>query len=370
MAAGQYERLFPFDYERKLSSYSSCTGYSAYSSDTCKTNDSSASSPQIRISLQYRLYYDLDNGDLILHVLQAHFTPVWQAGIDGLTQSSPERQKPLPYRDTYVTFTLRAPGRERRCGQTKISHTDNSQTVNYDEVFALPVNHEALLEQRLHFDIFCYNSYSRPQILGSADTLVDTDVLDGTERWIDLATKSASPTSENLREINDGSARSEILIFLSFHIAREELTVDILKAKNVTGLFPVRSQSETSTEVYVKTCLIINEQKIKRRTNAQYLHRATNATAVWNESLSYPVKYAQLEQCVLLLYVVEHRKDTQREKTVGKCVIGPFGGASTDGYLQWQQQGSASVIRSNAMWHTVVRYSTDKKAQKEKLDSE
>lgn len=84
-------------------------------------------------------------------------------------------------------------------------------------------------------------------MLGSADTWVDTDVLDSTERWIDLAANSTSPTSENLREINNGSARSEILIFLSFYIAREELTVDILKAKNVTGLFPVRSQSETST---------------------------------------------------------------------------------------------------------------------------
>ena len=74
-------------------------------------------------------------------------------------------------------------------------------------------------------------------------------MLDNTERWIDLAQAhvQASPNSEYLREISqvNGSARSEILVFLSFYIAKEELTVDILKAKNVTGLFPVRAQSET-----------------------------------------------------------------------------------------------------------------------------
>ena len=138
------------------------------------------------------------------------------------------------------------------------------------------------------------------------------------------------------------------------------------------GKFSFENQHQfffLDTEVYVKTCLIIDEEKIKRRSISQSLQRATNATVVWNESLSYPVKYSQLEQCVLLLYVVEHRKETQKEKTVGKCVIGPFGGASSAGYLQWQQQGSSSVIRSNAMWHTVVRYSTNKKQPEEKSAS-
>ena len=81
-----------------------------------------------------------------LLVIVVHFTPTGQVlGSEGPLLSSPDRQRASPYRDTYVTFSLRAPGRERRCGQTKVSRADNyQQTVTYDEVFALPVNYEAL----------------------------------------------------------------------------------------------------------------------------------------------------------------------------------------------------------------------------------
>ncbi|OQV13456.1 hypothetical protein BV898_12308 [Hypsibius exemplaris] len=355
------QTLFPSDYQRKLST---STGYSSHSSDTYRSFEDVQ---ELRITLHYRCYYDLDNAQLILHIVDARLSASSTGAennnsSNGLLQpsSSPERAKQQsssssPHRDTYVTFYLTAANGERRCGQTKITRTSSAMAAEYDEIFAFPASYDTVTEQRLHFDVLCYNSYSRPQSLGSAEVTLDGSSLNNQDLWTDMIPSCYSPLVDSrLMGVRDNhNGRSEILVFLSFCIPREELTVNLLKAKNLAGLFPIYIQEET--DIYVKTCLIADASKLKRRTGTQAFTHTSNPTLAFNESLNYSIKYPQLEACVLLIYIVQRRREPKREKTVGKCVI-QFGGSASASYLQWTQQGNAQVIRSNAAWHTIVRY--------------
>jgi hypothetical protein len=70
---------------------------------------------------------------------------------------------------------------------------------------------------------------------------LSADSLNNQDLWTDMTATMFSPP---LREIN-GGVRSEILVFLSFCLPREELTVNLLKAKNMGGLFPAYIGDET-----------------------------------------------------------------------------------------------------------------------------
>ncbi|XP_055334610.1 synaptotagmin-7-like [Paramacrobiotus metropolitanus] len=333
------QKLFPLDYNRKLSC---STGYSSHSSDT---NRSSNENP-LEIKLHYRMYYDLDNAQLILHILEAQFC---KKTADGESVcSSPERQK---YRDTYVTFHLSTSNGDRRFGQTKIARVNATAVTNYGEIFALQANFETLRDQRIHFDVLFYNNFSRPQSLGSLSVPLQAHPLDNTDVWIDLSS-SSSPVEHNTKDSISGP-RPEILVFLSFHIPRDELQVDIIKAKNLAGLFPVFSQEDS--ELYLKVCLILGDVKNKQRSSSRDFSQSANSTIAWNESFAFPVTYAQLDHCVLLIYIIQRTK-AKKEKIAGKCTVGPFGGSANAGYLQWQQQANSQIIRSIAMWHPVHRY--------------
>ncbi|CAH2007996.1 unnamed protein product [Acanthoscelides obtectus] len=128
--------------------------------------------------LHFRLSYDFDKSDFIVHLIEA---PCDQGG----------------FTDPYVRVSL-LPEVDARKRQTSI-HRNNPNPL-FDQMFKFPVSHEELQFKTLVLQVFDYDRFSRNDIIGEVTmNLSDVDIANSIEIWGEIA-RTKKP-KEDIQEV-------------------------------------------------------------------------------------------------------------------------------------------------------------------------
>ncbi|XP_076322040.1 synaptotagmin 1-like [Tachypleus tridentatus] len=258
--------------------------------------------------LHFRLKYDFNRSDLVVHVIEA-------VDISAISENG--------FNDPYVKVAL-VPEVDTKTRQTEIQR--NTTNPIFDEVFKFPVSFEDLSEKTLLLQVFDYDRFSRNDITGDVRVkMCDLDVTTEVEVW-----------SEISKTDKISSDRPEILLSLSYLPSAGRLTVVVLKASNLMD-----PCSKEFPDSYVKVTFMNGERKKKKKTATK---RATN-NPVWNEALSFDVSEG-LKHCRLVVNVINcHHGNII---PLGTCILGVNERGRE--VMHWQD-----VLRNPrkaiAMWH-------------------
>lgn len=264
--------------------------------------------------LHFRLKYDFDRSDLVVHVIEAH----------DLVQSEQGG-----FHDPYVKVTL-LPEVDGKKRQTNIRR--NSTNPFFNEVFTFPVAADELPERTLLFQVFDYDKFSRNDMVGEVRlALRDVDVTSELEVWSSIK-RNKKPPGEN----------QELLLSLSYLPSAERLTVVVLKARNL-----VAPNAKDAPDPYVKVYLLQRSKRVKKKKTSV---RRGSSNPVWNEAVSFNVAADALAHSAL--EVVVHSHDLlSNPPQLGACIVGPDS-RNGAGHEHWDDMVH-SMRKSVAMWHAL-----------------
>ncbi|CAH1968325.1 unnamed protein product [Acanthoscelides obtectus] len=265
--------------------------------------------------LHFRLSYDFDKSDFIVHLIEAHdLAPCDQGG----------------FTDPYVRVSL-LPEVDARKRQTSI-HRNNPNPL-FDQMFKFPVSHEELQFKTLVLQVFDYDRFSRNDIIGEVTmNLSDVDIANSIEIWGEIA-RTKKP-KEDIQEV---------LISLSYLPSAERVTVVLLKARNL-----FLSEAKESLDPFVKVYLQVNGKRVKKKKTAS---KKGSCNPVWNEALTFSLSSSNVPNAAIEVLIFDQGNDLiGTNPLIGSCVIGPKeSGPERDHWIDMMHSPRKAV----ACWHTV-----------------
>ncbi|KAI4463433.1 synaptotagmin [Holotrichia oblita] len=265
--------------------------------------------------LHFRLKYDFDKSDMVVHLIEAH-------DLAGSDQGG--------FNDPYVRISL-APEVDTRKRQTVIHRNDPNPF--FDQHFKFPVSHEDLQSKSLILQVFDYDRFSRNDVVGEVRMSMDEfDVTSSIEVWGEI-TKNKKPPEE----------LQEVLLSLSYLPSAERLTVVLLKARNL--FLP---QDKDNIDPFVKVYLVVNGKRVKKKKSAA---RKGTINPVWNEALTFSLSSCNLNNAAIEVCIMDQGNDLiGTNPLIGGCLIGPKeSGAEKDHWIDMTQSPRKAV----ACWHTL-----------------
>jgi hypothetical protein len=265
--------------------------------------------------LHFRLKYDFDRSDLIVHLIEAH-------DLAGSDQGG--------FNDPYVRLAL-CPEVDSRKRQTTIRRNDPNPF--FDQHFKFPISHEDLQSKSLILQVFDYDRFSRNDVIGEVRMSMDEfDVTSNIEVWGEI-TKNKKPPEE----------LQEVLVSLSYLPSAERLTVVLLKARNL-----FLTQEKDSVDPFVKVYLLVNGKRIKKKKTAA---RKGSCNPVWNEALTFSLSASNIANAAIEICIMDQANDLiGSNPLIGCCLIGPKEtGPERDHWLDMTQSPRKAI----ACWHTM-----------------
>ncbi|XP_054720947.1 synaptotagmin-6-like [Uloborus diversus] len=261
--------------------------------------------------LHFRLKYDFDRSDLVVHVIEA---------LDLGTLSA------NGFNDPYVQVSL-LPEVDSKVRRTDIRR--NCPDPFFNEIFKFPVSYEELVEKTLLFQVFDYDRFSRNDVTGEVRlSMCELDITSELEVWSEIH-KSGRVSQD----------RPEILLSLSYLPSAGRLTLVVLKASNL-----VSSDNKDYPDAYVKVSLTSGDNKKIKKKKTTTKKGANNP--VWNEAISFDVTEDDLKHCHLVVSVVNCHHG--HSPLLGTCVLGHRGHGQ--GSVHWDNM-IQNPRKSMAMWH-------------------
>ncbi|XP_071056275.1 synaptotagmin-5 isoform X2 [Onthophagus taurus] len=265
--------------------------------------------------LHFRLKYDFDRSDLVVHLIEAHDLASSDQG---------------GFNDPYVRISMN-PEVDSRKRQTTI-HRDDPNPF-FDQNFKFPVSHDDLQSRTLILQVFDYDRFSRNDIIGEVRMSMDEfDVTSTIEVWGEI-TKNKKPKEET----------QEVLLSLSYLPSAERLTVILMKARNL-----FMPKDKESIDPYVKVHLVVNGKRIKKKKTAP---KKSNRDPVWNEAMTFSLSSTNLQNAAVEVCIFDQTNDliSNNPALLGCCVIGPKEtGPERDHWIDMTQNR-----KSVACWHTL-----------------
>ncbi|XP_050300266.1 synaptotagmin-5 isoform X2 [Anthonomus grandis grandis] len=266
--------------------------------------------------LHFRLSYDFDRSDFVVHLIEAH-------DLAGSEQGG--------FNDPYVRLIL-TPEVDNRKRQTNIHRNDANPVFN--DIFKFPVSHEELKSKSLLLQVFDYDRFSRNDIIGEVTMpLSEYDCANSIEIWGEI-TKNKKPPEE----------LQEVLVSLMYLPSAERLTVNLVKARN---LF-IPSEKDF-IDPFVKVNLIVNGKRIKKKKSSC---KKNNCNPVWNEALIFNLSSSNVQNTELEICIYDQGNDIMGSNPLlGCCTIGPKA-PSNSGKEHWTDM-LHSPRKTVFSWHTV-----------------
>ncbi|XP_050498329.1 synaptotagmin-6 [Diabrotica virgifera virgifera] len=267
--------------------------------------------------LHFRLSYDFDKSDLVVHLIEAHDLASSDQG---------------GFNDPYVRLTL-TPEVDSRKRQTNICRNDPNPL--FDQHFKFPVSHEELQSKTLILQVFDYDRFSRNDIIGEVSVVMsEFDVANSVEIWGEI-TRNKKPKEDT----------QEILVSLSYLPSAERLTVVLLKARNLSM---AQCKGNTDLQTFVKVYLIVNGKRSKKKKTAT---KKGSCNPVWNEALTFTLAANNVGNAAIELSVFDQGTDIiVNNSLIGSCTIGPKeSGPEKDHWIDMTQSPRKAI----ACWHTV-----------------
>ncbi|CAH0560664.1 unnamed protein product [Brassicogethes aeneus] len=268
--------------------------------------------------LHFRLTYDFNRSDLIIHLIEAlDLTSSEQGG----------------FNDPYVRVEL-LPKIDDRKRQTTVFR--NNPNPYFDHHFKFPISNDELKTKTLQMQIFDYDRFSRNDVIGEVlMAMEEYDISGGTFEVFGDITKNKKP-AEDLQEI---------LVSLSFLPSAERLTVVLLKARNL-----IQPSDRENMDPFVKVYLLVNGKRIKKKKTAAM---KSSCNPVWNEALTFSLSHTNLQNASVEIQVLNQGSEIMSSSPIlGTCSIGPKQtGPERDHWLDM----SHSLRKAIACWHT-IRY--------------
>ncbi|XP_022238818.1 synaptotagmin-1-like isoform X2 [Limulus polyphemus] len=275
-----------------------------------QTNDSEEADKYGR--LHFRLKYDFDRSDLVVHVIEAQ-------DLGTLSENG--------FNDPYVKITL-LPEVDSKQRQTDICR--NSTDPVFDEIFKIPVSFEELYEKMLLLQVFDYDRYSRNDVTGEVRVQMrDIEVTTEVEVWSSI-TKTEQVSQD----------RPEILLSLNYLPSAGRLTVVVLKASNL-----VSSDNKGLPDSYVKVGLTCGYKRMKKKKTSI---KKGSRNPVWNEALSFDISEEDLKHSSLVVNVTNcHHGNSSY---LGTCILGESENGKESSH--WEDM-ILNPRKSMAMWHNL-----------------
>ncbi|KAG5879302.1 hypothetical protein JTB14_021959 [Gonioctena quinquepunctata] len=267
--------------------------------------------------LHFRLSYDFDRSDLVVHLIEAH-------DLAGSDQGG--------FNDPYVRLTLQ-PEIDSRKRQTNICRNDPNPL--FDQHFKFPVSHEELQSKTLVLQVLDYDRYSRNDVIGEVTmNMGEFDIANSVEIWGEII-KNKIPREDI----------QEVLVSLSYLPSAERLTVVLLKARN---LFLPQCKGNMDLHTFVKVYLLVNGKRIKKKKTAA---RKGGRIPVWNEALTFTLSAHNIANAAIEISVFDQGNDLiVNNSLIGACTIGPKeNGPEKDHWIDMTQSPRKAI----ACWHTV-----------------
>ncbi|CAL1283779.1 unnamed protein product [Larinioides sclopetarius] len=261
--------------------------------------------------LHFRLKYDFDRSDLVVHVIEA---------LDLGTLST------KGFNDPYVKVSL-IPEVDSKQRRTDIRR--NCSDPFFNEIFKFPVTYDELADKSLLFEVFDYDRYSRNDVTGEVRIqMCELDITSEIEVWSEI--------QKSGRVSND---RPEILLSLSYLPSAGRLTLVVLKAVHLLS-----PDTKDYPDAYVKVSLTSGDnKKIKKKKTTT---KKGCSSPVWNEALSFDVTEDDLKHCHLVVSVVNCHHG--HSPLLGTCVLGHRGHGQ--GSVHWDAMVQ-TPRKAIAMWH-------------------
>ncbi|KAL1509133.1 hypothetical protein ABEB36_003920 [Hypothenemus hampei] len=272
--------------------------------------------------LHFRLSYDFDRSDLVVHLIEAH-------DLAGSDRGG--------FNDPYVKILL-MPEVDTRKRQTNIHRNDANPVFN--EIFKFPISHEDLHLETLLLQVYDYDKFSRNDIIGEVNmSLRDFDYNQAElEVWGEIG-KSKKPQEE----------MQEILVCLAYLPSAERLTLSLVKARNLFVL-----PDKETLDPFVKVYLTINGKRIKKK-KTHCKKNTCNPT--WNEAMLFNLNSPMLQNAEFEICVYDQGNDIMgSHPLLGTCTIGPkSNGSGKDHWNDMLQTPRKSVY----LWHTLRNVSAN-----------
>lgn len=259
--------------------------------------------------LHFRLKYDFQRSDLIVHIIEAHDLVSSENG---------------GFNDPYVKMSL-VPQVDTKTRQTKIIR--KSTNPYFNEVFKFPVAQEDLAEKSLLLQVFDFDKFSRNDVVGEILLhMSEVDVTSDLEVWSEIK-KNKKPRGDT----------PELLFSLSYLPSAERLTVVVLKAQNLN----LACSSDENPNPFVKIYLLHDGRRLKKRKTSI---RRSCINPVWNEAMTFNVPSSSLSQASLEL------KLFNADQVLGSCAVGSKEPGL--GEFHWNDM-MQNTRKSVAMWHSL-----------------
>ncbi|XP_057366847.1 synaptotagmin-3-like isoform X1 [Daphnia carinata] len=302
--------------------------------------------------IHFRLSYDFDKSDLLVHLIEACDLSLTMASFtdgSGSTSSSggscsstsgmAAGSSSNP-REAHVRLLLQPEVDQRRRQSARCLRMGTDTQCFFDERFKFPVSHDHLADKTLRFQICEYDRFSRPCVVGDLHfSLADRENVFGSNNtgpgvdiWADV-----------MRNTLPDESRPQLLISLSYLPSAERLTVVVLKAKNL-----VVPASKENIDPLVKLYLMVNGKRLKKKKTEC---RKGTCHPVWNQALTFTLPSTKLHSCTLEISVVDHGSERGgKSAQLGCLALGPDQNPTSPERQHWQDMAH-NVRKSIAMWH-------------------
>lgn len=233
-------------------------------------------------------------------------------------------------------------------GQYQTQTKRKTQSPLYNETFSLDLARGELKDSSLYLALFDMDKCSNDTEVGEVIVPlkeVDNLVEDPSEHMLELELKEPK------------QYKGEILFGLSYLPTAERLTFTIMKASNLTS--PMNNLESFYPCVRV---LLFHSGKLRKKKKTAAQH--ATLCPVYNESLTFDVPQAELDNVVFLV-VVSHRDPSQTvsspespttpvagapQQHVGKVVVGACGRGSVLHHWNAMKQSPRKQV---TQWHTL-----------------
>nr|CAH0111553.1 unnamed protein product [Daphnia galeata] len=302
--------------------------------------------------LHFRLSYDFDKSDLLVHLIEARdlsLTMTTFTDGSGSTSSSGGSCSSTSGmaaglnsnpREAHVRLLLQPEVDQRRRQSARCLRLGTDTQCFFDERFKFPVSHDHLADKTLRFQICEYDRFSRPCVVGDLHfSLADRENVFGSSN----AGPGVDIWADVMRNTLPDESRPQLLVSLSYLPSAERLTVVVLKAKNL-----VVPTGKENIDPLVKLYLMVNGKRLKKKKTEC---RKGSCHPVWNQALTFTLPSTKLHSCTLEISVVDHGSERGgKSAQLGCLALGPDQNAASPERQHWQDMAH-NVRKSIAMWH-------------------
>ncbi|XP_074655408.1 synaptotagmin-9-like [Tubulanus polymorphus] len=239
----------------------------------------------------------------------------------------------------YLKFSLYSRNMSKKSAITKLiseaktSTKSRTMKTEFFETFLLDkpdlkASHQYVLKVMSYE----YDKYSRHEWTGQIEVQLEA---------LDLSEEVAF--TETFYSPNEPS-RGEVLLSLSYLPTAEKLHIGMVKLRDV------KTDHIEGCQLYIKALMVRGKETLQKK-RTKRLEPALNT--IFNETLSFDVPVAFLDQVAVLILVIGKTSDTSRppEETIGKCILGEPGYGS--GHAHWMEMRN-SPRKAVAYWHSLT----------------